>query len=55
MLIEFNTKKEGIIQKKVKRFEELKIKEFSDTLEDNEKKEYDEVYKWVKLHKKLIC
>lgn len=55
MLIEFKTKKEGILQKKLDRFKELKIKSFMDSLEDNEKIEYDKVYEWVKLHKKLIC
>jgi hypothetical protein len=35
---------------KLKRFNELKGKEFSDTLTPQEKIEYEEVYKWVKIH-----
>ena len=55
MILEFNIMKEGLILKKLDRFEKLKVRDFSGTLEDNEKIEYDKVYKWVKLHKKLIC
>ena len=50
MVLEFKIKKEGILQKKIKRFEELKVKNFSDTLDENEEIEFDELEKWLKIH-----
>lgn len=52
-VIEFGTlglRKKDIEERKLKRFNELKGREFSDILTDSEKIEYDKVYKWVKLH-----
>jgi len=50
VVLEFKIKKEGILQKKIKRFEELKVKNFSDTLDENEEIEFDELEKWLKIH-----
>lgn len=46
--------KEGLIQKKVYRFEQLKIRDFSGTITEFEEKEYDELEKWLKLHNKKV-
>lgn len=51
MVVEFKTKKEGILQKKIKRFKELKVKNFSDTLDENEEIEFNEIEQWLKIHK----
>ena len=50
MVLEFKTKKEGVLQKKLKRFEELKVKNFSDTLDKKEEIEFDKLYEWLKIH-----
>lgn len=50
MVIEFNKKREGILQKKLKRFEELKIGYFNQNLEDYEEIELDNLGEWLKIH-----
>ena len=50
MVIEFNLKKEVIIQKKIKRFEELKVRYFNQTITDKEEIEFDNIEKWLKIH-----
>lgn len=50
MVLEFKTKKEGILQKKIKRFEELKVKNFSDTMDKKEEIEFDKLEEWLKIH-----
>ena len=50
MLLEFKTKKEGILQKKKKRYEELKVKNFQDSFIGNEENEFNELEKWLKIH-----
>ena len=50
MVLEFKTKKEGMLQKKIRRFEELKVKNFSDTLDKNDEIEFDKLEEWLKIH-----
>ena len=50
MLLEFKTKKEGILQKKKKRYEELKVKNFQDSFIGNEEDEFNELAEWLKIH-----
>ena len=50
MLLEFKTKKEGVLQKKKKRYEELKVKNFQDSFIGNEENEFNELEKWLKIH-----
>ena len=50
MLLEFKTKKEGILQKKLKRFDELKVKNFEDAFIGNEEDEFNELAEWLKIH-----
>jgi predicted DNA-binding protein with PD1-like motif len=50
LVIEFTNKKEVIIQKKLKRFEELKIGYFNQNLEDYEEIELDDLGEWLKIH-----
>lgn len=50
MVLEFKIKKEGMLQKKIKRFEELKVRNFSDTLDRSEEIEFDELEEWLKIH-----
>jgi hypothetical protein len=50
VVLEFKTKKEGILQKKIKRFEELKVKNFSDTMDKKEEIEFDKLEEWLKIH-----
>lgn len=50
MVLEFKTKKEGMLQKKIKRFEELKVKNFSDTMDKKEEIEFDKLEEWLKIH-----
>ena len=50
MLLEFKTKKEGMLQKKLKRFDELKVKNFQDSFIGNEENEFNELEKWLKIH-----
>ena len=50
MVLEFKTKKEGILQKKLKRFDELKVKNFEDAFIGNEETEFNELEKWLKIH-----
>ena len=50
MVLEFKTKKEGILQKKLKRFDELKVKNFEDAFIGNEEDEFNELAEWLKIH-----
>ena len=50
MVIEFNIKKEGAIQKKLNRYKELKIGYFMQSLNDKEEIEFDEIEQWLKIH-----
>ena len=50
MVLEFKTKKEGVLQKKKKRYEELKVKNFQDSFIGNEENEFNELEKWLKIH-----
>lgn len=50
MVIEFTNKKEVIVQKKIKRFEELKVRYFNQTITDTEEIEFDDIEKWLKIH-----
>jgi len=50
VVIEFNQKRDGIVQKKLKRFEELKIGYFEQNLEDYEERELDDLGEWLKIH-----
>lgn len=50
-VIEFKSmSKKDLIERKVKKFNEFKGKDFSDILTDSERKEYDEVYEWLIIH-----
>ena len=50
MIIEFKSNKTNIINKKLKRFNDLKVKNFSGILTDSEEIELDETEKWLKIH-----
>ena len=50
MVLEFKTKQEGVLQKKKKRYEELKVKNFQDSFIGNEENEFNELEKWLKIH-----
>lgn len=50
IVIEFTNKKDVIIQKKIKRFEELKVRYFNQTITDKEEIEFDNIEKWLKIH-----
>lgn len=50
LVIEFTNKKEVIIQKKLKRFEELKIGYFEQNLSDTEEIELNDIENWLKIH-----
>ena len=50
MVLEFKTKKEWVLQKKKKRYEELKVKNFQDSFIGNEENEFNELEKWLKIH-----
>ena len=53
LVIEFTNKKEVIIQKKLKRFEELKIGYFEQNLSDTEEIELNEIENWLKIHNSI--
>ena len=50
MVLEFKTKKEGIVQKKLKRYEELKVKNFQDSFMGNEENEFNQLSEWLEIH-----
>ena len=50
MVIEFSEKREGMLQKKLNRFEELKIGYFEQNLEDYEERELNDLGEWLKIH-----
>jgi hypothetical protein len=49
-VIEFKSRKEDLYERNLKLFNEFKVKDFSDTLTDSERKEYDRVYEWILIH-----
>lgn len=48
MVIEFSSRKEVPMEMYYKLFNEYKVKEFSDTLTDTERKDYDRIYNIIK-------
>lgn len=50
MIIEFKSNKMSLIDKKLKRFNDLKVKNFSGILTDTEEIELDETAEWLKIH-----
>ena len=50
MVLEFKVKKEGILQKKIKRYEELKVKNFQDSFMGNEESEFNQLSEWLEIH-----
>ena len=50
MVVEFNTRKGEVLQKKIDRFNELKVKYFMDNLNDKEEIEFNNIEKWLKIH-----
>lgn len=50
MVIEFNTSRNKIVDNKLKRFEQLKIGYFNQSLSDSEEMELNEIESWLKIH-----
>jgi len=49
-VIEFKSRSNDIIETHLIRFYQLKVKNFSGTLEDNEIIEFDKECEWLKIH-----
>jgi len=49
-VIEFRSRSKDILEKKEKRFKELKVKNFMDSFQDNEESEFNELDEWLKIH-----
>ena len=49
-VIEFKRGTSSLCNKKLKRYEELKVKNFQDSFMGNEENEYNELEKWLKIH-----
>jgi hypothetical protein len=49
-VIEFKSRSNEVIEMKLIRFNQLKVKNFSGTLEEYEEKEFDNISKWLKVH-----
>jgi hypothetical protein len=49
-IIQFGTSSVDVIEKKHKRFKELKVKNFSGTITEPEEIEMDDLSKWLKIH-----
>ena len=49
-VIEFKSKTSNLLEKKLKRFNELKIKNFEDSFIGNEEKEFNEIAEWLRIH-----
>jgi hypothetical protein len=52
MLIEFKSRKDDLLEEYIKKFNGFKVKEFSGILTESERKEYDRVYEFIKIHNK---
>jgi hypothetical protein len=55
-VIQFGTSRPVLkveMNEKLRRFEELKPRSFSNTLSDAETIEFDEIYEWLQIHKNL--
>lgn len=50
MILELKTKKEYILQRKLDRFSELKVKSFMDCLNESEENEMNSIANWLKIH-----
>lgn len=50
MILEFKSNKMSLIDKRLKRSIELRVKEFSGTLTDLEEIELDKTTEWLKIH-----
>lgn len=50
MILEFKTRKDDVIQKKLYRFNELKVKNFMDCLSESEENEMNNISEWLKIH-----
>lgn len=50
MILEFQTRKDDITQKKIKRFKELNSRYFMDNLTENEEIELNNIANWLKIH-----
>jgi len=49
-VIEFKSRRNEVLEKHLARFNQLKVKYFSGTLEDNEVIEFDDECEWLKIH-----
>ena len=49
-VIEFKSRTSNMLEKKLKRFNELKVKYFEDAFIDNDENEFNELEKWLKIH-----
>ena len=49
-VIEFKSGTSNVIDKKLKRFNELKVKNFEDSFIGNEENEFNELEHWLKIH-----
>jgi hypothetical protein len=50
IVIDLNESRESKIQEKLKQFNELKIRNFEDSLDNKGEKEMDNLQKWLKIH-----
>lgn len=49
-VIEFKSRTSSLLEKKLKRFNQLKIKNFEDSFIENEENEFNELAKWLQIH-----
>ena len=50
-VIEFKSKTSNLLEKKLKRFNELKVKNFNDSFVNNEENEFNQLVEWLKIHR----
>ena len=53
-VIEFESRTTRLFERKQARFEELKPKNFSETLTTSEEIEFDNLYNWLQIHKTKV-
>ena len=49
-VIEFKSRTSNLFEKKLRRFNELKIKNFEDSFIGNDENEFNELAEWLKMH-----
>lgn len=49
-VIQFKSRTSSLLQKKLRRFNELKIKYFEDAFIENDEDEFNKLAEWLKIH-----